>query len=164
MPAKHMAIELVPAAVLGLLAAAPPADAQAPPAEPAISRSAGDAALQWNACPDFLPAGCAIAVLHGDPSQPNADVFFRLPAQSRIPLHSHTSAERMVLVAGALEVTYQGQASTRLAPGDYAYGPAGRPHAGQCVSDVPCVLFIAFESAVDAVPTAAAPAPAPAGT
>ena len=84
--------------------------AASPDAEPAISRTAGDAALAWGACPDFLPAGCAIAVLHGDPSQPNADVFFKLPARSEIPLHSHTSAERMVLVAGELEVTYQGQA------------------------------------------------------
>jgi quercetin dioxygenase-like cupin family protein len=156
MPAKHMSIDLVPAVALGILAAASTAGAEVPPAEPAITRTAGDAALQWGGCPDFLPAGCAIAVLHGDPSQPNADVFFRVPAQSRIPLHTHTSAERMVLVAGELEVTYEGQAPTRLAPGDYAYGPAGRPHAGQCLSDVPCVLFIAFESAVDAVPTATA--------
>jgi quercetin dioxygenase-like cupin family protein len=156
MPARHTIIKLVPAAVLGVLAVASSAVADSPPAEPAISRSAGDDALQWGSCPDFLPAGCAIAVLHGDPSQPNADVFFKVPAQSRIPLHTHTSAERMVLVAGVLEVTYQGQAPTRLAPGDYAYGPAGQPHAGHCISDVPCVLFIAFESAVDAVPTTAA--------
>jgi len=156
MPAKHLVIAFVPAAVFAVLAVASTAGADAPPAEPAISRSAGDAALQWGGCPEFLPAGCAIAVLHGDPSRPNADVFFRVPAQSRIPLHLHTSAERMVLVAGELEVTYQGQAPARLAPGDYAYGPAGLPHAGHCVSDVPCVLFIAFESAVDAVPTATA--------
>jgi len=156
MPAKHMITALVPAVVLGILAVASTAGAASPPAEPAISRSADEASLQWGGCPDFLPAGCAIAVLHGDPSQPNADVYFKVPAQSRIPLHSHTSAERMVLVAGELEVTYQGQAPMSLAPGDYAYGPAGRPHEGQCVSDEPCVLFIAFESAVDAVPTAAA--------
>ena len=62
----------------------------------------------------------------------------------------------MVLVAGELEVTYQGQVSARLTPGTYAYGPPGRPHGGRCVSDAPCVLFIAFESAVDATPSAAA--------
>ncbi len=156
MPAKHLITDLVPAAVLGMLAVASTAGADSPPADPAISRSAGDAALQWGGCPEFLPAGCAIAVLHGDPSLPNADLFFRVPAQARIPLHSHTSPERMVLVAGELEVTYQGQAPIRLAQGDYAYGPAGLAHAGHCVSDVPCVLFIAFESAVDAVPASTA--------
>lgn len=146
---------LLPAAAVGLIAIALTVEAAAPDAEPAISRTAGDAALAWGACPDFLPAGCAIAVLHGDPSQPNADVFFRVPGRSEIPLHSHTSAERIVMVAGELEVTYQSQAPVRLMPGAYAYGPPGRPHGGRCLSDDPCVLFIAFEAAVDAVPSAA---------
>jgi hypothetical protein len=35
----------------------------------------------------------------------------------------------------------------------YAYGPAKLPHSASCISSVPCVLFIAFESAVDVVPT-----------
>ena len=156
MPAKHMIIELVPAVVLGILAIASTAGAASPPAEPAISRSAVDGTLQWGDCPALMPVGCAIAVLHGDPAQPNADLLLKLPARSQFPLHSHTSAERMILVAGELEVAYQGQAPMRLAAGDYAYGPAGLPHDGQCVSDVPCVLFIAFESALDALPIAAA--------
>lgn len=156
MNAKDALRRFMPAAAVGFLAIASTVNAATPDAEPAISRSVDDAGLQWGACPDFLPTGCAIAVLHGDPSQPNADVFFRVPARSEIPLHTHTSAERMVLVAGELEVTYQGQAPVRLTPGAYAYGPPARPHAGRCVSDVACVLFIAFESAVDAVPSAAA--------
>lgn len=156
MQAKDVIRGLLPAAAVGLVAIAMTVNAAAPDTEPAIARTVGDAALQWGACPDFLPAGCAIAVLHGDPSQLNADVFFRLPARSEIPLHSHTSAERMVLVAGELEVAYQGQAPVRLTPGTYAYGPPGRPHGGRCVSDAACVLFIAFETAVDAVPSPAA--------
>jgi quercetin dioxygenase-like cupin family protein len=91
-------------------------------------------------------------VLHGDPAKSNADVFFKLPANSQLPLHWHTSAERMVLVAGELRVTYEGQAAATLKPGTYAYGPAKRAHSGSCTSAVPCVLFIAFESPVDAVP------------
>ena len=35
-----------------------------------------------------------------------------------------------------------------------AYGPAKRPHKGFRASAVPCVLFIAFESPLDAVPVA----------
>ena len=130
--------------------------AEVPDAEPAIAKAADDAGLQWGGCPDFLPAGCAIAVLHGDPSKPNVDILFKVPAKSEIPLHTHTSAERMVLVAGELEVTYEGQAAAQLTPGTYAYGPAGRPHRAACVSDVPCVLFIAFESPLDALPSGAA--------
>ena len=127
--------------------------AQAPAPEQASSRSAQDAQLQWGPCPPFMPSGCGLAVLHGDPTKPNADVFLRLPANAVIPGHWHTSAERMVLVAGELHVTYKGQAKVVLKPGMYAYGPAKLPHSASCAGSAPCVLFIAFESAVDAIPT-----------
>ena len=126
--------------------------AQAPAQEQALTRTARDAQLKWGPCPPFLPKGCAIAVLHGDPAKENVDVFFKVPAKSTIPLHWHTSAERMVLVAGELHVTYDGQKTAVLKPGTYAYGPAKAPHKGFCASTSACVLFIAFESPLDAVP------------
>ncbi len=126
--------------------------AKSPVEERAVTFTAGDAELMWGPCPPFLPKGCAIAVLHGDPAKSNVDVFFKIPAKSSIPLHWHTSAERMVLVAGELHVTYAGQNTAVLKPGTYAYGPAQKPHKGFCASAVPCVLFIAFESPLDAVP------------
>lgn len=128
------------------------AHAQGPTQEQATIQTAGDPKLQWGPCPPFLPKGCGIAVLHGDPAKDNADVFFKVPAKSTIPLHWHTSPERMVLVAGELHVTYDEQKTAVLKPGTYAYGPAKRPHHGYCASKVPCVLFIAFESPLDAVP------------
>ena len=39
-----------------------------------------------------------------------------------------------------------------LAPGTYAYGPAGLPHRASCTSPEPCPLFIAFEGPVDVLP------------
>ena len=126
--------------------------AEAAVPEQALTQTADDAQLKWGPCPPFLPEGCAIAVLHGDPAKDNLDVFFKVPAKSSIPLHWHTSAERMVLVAGELHVTYDGQETAVLKPGTYAYGPAKRAHKGFCASKVPCVLFIAFESPLDAVP------------
>ncbi|MES2859357.1 MAG: cupin domain-containing protein [Pseudomonadota bacterium] len=126
--------------------------AHAPTDEPAVTRTSGDASLEWSPCPSFLPKGCGIAVLHGDPAKDNVDVFFKVPARSNIPLHTHTSAERMVLVAGELHVTYAGQSTVVLKPGTYAYGPAQKPHEGFCASAEPCILFIAFESPLDAMP------------
>ena len=126
--------------------------AQAPVPEQALTQTAGDAKLKWGPCPPFLPKGCAIAVLHGDPAKDNLDVYFKVPGKSKIPLHWHTSPERMILVAGKLEVTYEGQKKTVMTPGAYAYGPAKRPHDGYCASSTPCILFIAFESPLDAVP------------
>jgi len=128
--------------------------AQSPTEEQALTRTARDTDLKWGPCPPFLPKGCAIAVLHGDPAKENVDVFFKVPAKSTIPLHWHSSPERMVLVAGELHVTYDGQKTAVLKPGTYAYGPAKRPHHGFCASSNPCVLFIAFESPLDAVPVA----------
>ena len=123
----------------------------APAAEAPLAFAFTDAQLQWGPCPDFIPKGCEIAVLHGDPAQANADVFFKVPASFTIPAHWHTSAERMVLVSGELRVTYEGQATTVLKPGMYAYGPARLAHRAVCGSGAPCVLFIAFEAPVDAV-------------
>lgn len=118
-------------------------------AEPALSRTMTDADLSWGPCPPVFPAGCEIAVLHGDPAAPNADVFFKVPANYAIPHHWHTSAERMVLVSGEMHVTYDGQPTAVLKPGTYAYGPAGAPHVADCRDAGPCVLFIAFEGPVD---------------
>lgn len=117
--------------------------------EQALALDAQSPGLQWGACPAPLPKGCTLAVLHGDPAKPNADVFLKVPGKSTIPLHTHTSAERMVLVAGTMNVKYQSQEMTVLQPGSYAYGPANKPHTAVCVSSKPCILFIAFESAVD---------------
>ena len=123
-------------------------------AEPPVSHAVSDTDLEWGSCPDSFPAGCQIAVLHGDPSRPNVDVFFRVPGNYDLPAHWHTSAERMVLVAGELDVTYDGQPTLSLKPGAYAYGPASLPHSGRCVSSEPCVLFIGFEEPLDATPVA----------
>lgn len=122
--------------------------------EAALANTFKDPQLQWGPCPPFLPKGCGLAVLHGDPSKPNVDVFFKVPGGSVIPSHTHTSAERMVLVSGKLTVTYEGQATQVLKVGSYAYGPAMHPHSAVCAKGAPCVLFIAFETPLDAMPTA----------
>jgi quercetin dioxygenase-like cupin family protein len=117
-----------------------------------LAKTAADPSLQWAACPPVFPAGCELTVLHGDPTKPNADVFLRVPAGYAIPPHSHSSAERMVLVSGRLAVKYQGHTDATLQPGSYAYGPAGMPHRATCAAGAPCILFIAFGGPVDVEP------------
>ena len=121
-----------------------------PSSDKPVALDAHDAQLKWGPCPPLFPKGCEIAVLHGDPSEPNADVFLKVPANYTIPPHWHTSAERMVLVSGELHVEYDGHGSSVLMPGTYAYGPAKAPHKASCKASAACVLFIAFESPVDA--------------
>jgi hypothetical protein len=134
-------------------AAAVPA-AAAGPASPAASEkplaiAAADPGLKWSPCPQGMPEGCTIAVLHGDPAKPNSDILLRVPGGSAIAPHWHSSAERIMLVGGRLEVKYQGAPQATLTAGTYAFGPARLPHRADCRSSEPCTLFIAFEGPVD---------------
>lgn len=133
--------------VAGMLLASVPAASQTP-----LAIKASDSKLKWGPCPPILPGKCEIAVLHGDPAKPNADVFLRVAGGYNLPPHTHTSAERMILVGGQLRVQYRGAKPTTLSPGDYAFGPAGVPHRATCFGRRPCTLFIAFEGPVDALP------------
>ncbi len=126
--------------------------AEEPKQQRALFYTFEDPELEWGPCPKFLPDGCAIAVLQGDPAKQNTDIFFKVPPNSALPRHWHTSAERMVLVSGELHLTFDGQETAVLRPGTYAYGPAKLPHKGFCAEGDPCVLFIAFELPVDAIP------------
>ncbi|MEN8140292.1 MAG: cupin domain-containing protein [Thermodesulfobacteriota bacterium] len=118
--------------------------------EAAVAYTHNDKEIEWGPCPAFIPEGCQIAVLHGDPAKNNTDIFFKVPAEFAIPHHWHTSPERMVLVSGTLKVTYDNQTTETLEPGTYAYGPAKLPHTAFCEEGEACVLFIAFEDPVDA--------------
>ena len=57
----------------------------------------------------------------------------------------------LAVCSGELTVRYEGEKPVTLKPGMYAYGPAGKVHEASCAKGDPCVLFIAFESPLDAV-------------
>lgn len=118
--------------------------------EDSVVRSFNDASIEWGGCPPFMPEGCGIAVLHGDPSKPDVDVLFKVNGKSFIPNHWHNSHERMVLLTGKMEVTYKGESTQTLKVGDYAYGPAKKSHTAKCISKDPCILFIGFGDPLDA--------------
>lgn len=60
--------------LLSLGLASPIALAQSPIHEQVLTQAFDDAQLKWGPCPAFLPKGCAIAVLHGDPAQDNYSI------------------------------------------------------------------------------------------
>lgn len=118
----------------------------------ALVTSHTDKSLQWGACPAFIPKGCEIAVLQGDPSKNNLDIFFKVPADFHIPYHKHTSQERMILVSGTLDVTYDNHEKATINTGSYAFGPAQLPHSAYCQKGDDCVLYIGFVAPLDAIP------------
>ncbi|RLD24732.1 MAG: cupin [Bacteroidetes bacterium] len=118
--------------------------------ELSVLKTIDDTGLEWGPCPPFMPEGCAIAVLHGDPSKVNVDVLFKVEANSDIPNHWHNSPERMILLSGELKVKYEGEKTQTMKIGSYAYGPSKKPHTAKCGDDGPCIIFIAFENPLDA--------------
>ncbi|NGP88505.1 cupin domain-containing protein [Fodinibius halophilus] len=116
----------------------------------AFVRSIDADKLEWGGCPEFMPKSCSIAVLQGDPAEPNADIFFKMEGNTEVPNHWHHSAERMVLVSGEMKVEYEGQKPEVIKTGSYAYGPPEKRHKAACISEESCVLFIAFEEPIDA--------------
>lgn len=57
--------------------------------------------ITWSAAPSFLPAGAQVAVLSGDPNKEGPFVMrLKMPAQYRIPAHSHGSIERVTVIHG----------------------------------------------------------------
>ncbi len=108
--------------------------------------------IEWGPCPAFIPKGCEIAVLKGNPSKNNLDIFFKVPGDFHIPYHNHTSQERMVLVSGTLDVTYDNHKKATIKTGNYAFGPAKLPHSAYCHKGDDCVLYIGFVAPLDAMP------------
>lgn len=109
--------------------------------------------LKWGPCPDIFPETCRIAVLHGDPAEKNTDIFFKIPPGTELVKHKHTSAERMVLVSGKMQVHYDGHDKEVLTAGVYGFGPPELPHEAKCLEgDDPCILFIAFNKPIDVFP------------
>ena len=128
--------------------------AQSPdPQEKAMVKGVDNMEKKWGPCPAFMGEGCNIGVLHGNPEKSNTDILFRLEGNTSVPEHWHHSPERMVLISGKLRVNYDDQKPAIINAGEYAYGPAELPHTASCISDNPCVLFIAFEDPIDAMPT-----------
>jgi glyoxylate utilization-related uncharacterized protein len=119
--------------------------------EMSITKTINDDDIIWNPAPDFFP-GCSFTILHGDITQPNLDLFFRVEPNTEIINHTHSSAERMVLISGEMEVQYEGEKPQILKAGAYAYGPANKPHRAKCLNSGQCVLFIALVDPFDAVP------------
>jgi hypothetical protein len=86
--ATHRSSTAASLAVLALSAALAVTPALAEQAEEkAISWTHDDPDLEWLDCPPFMPEGCGIAVLQGNPAEYNADLFFLWPAGTGAPLH-----------------------------------------------------------------------------
>ena len=89
--------------------------------------------VKWEEAPPFLPPGAKVAVLQGNPGEKGLfTVRAMLPANYKIPAHSHPTDEHVVVLSGAL---YMGMgdklnpdAGRALRPGGFALVPAKKHH------------------------------------
>ena len=128
--------------------------AQNPTAKPATSKITGAtltaaSELKWVAMPG-LP-GAEQSPLWGDSTKEAHGIFYRWPAGTKAPLHSHTFGDRGVIVSGMLSLALEGQAPKKLAPGSYFSLGGGVKHATAVEGDAPCVFFLTREGPFDAV-------------
>jgi quercetin dioxygenase-like cupin family protein len=63
------------------------------------------ATIKWSDPPPFIPKGSKQAVLYGDPAKEGLGILqARLPANYRIPAHSHPMDEIVSVLSGTLHV------------------------------------------------------------
>lgn len=89
--------------------------------------------LQWNDGPASLPPGAKLAVLAGDPSNPQPFTMrIRVPAGYRIAPHHHPADENVTVISGSFVmgtgVEFNTEYGEKLAAGDFVMMPAGTHH------------------------------------
>ncbi|HEY1861585.1 MAG TPA: cupin domain-containing protein [Gemmataceae bacterium] len=89
--------------------------------------------VKWVDAPKFLPPGAKIAVVEGNPAEKAPfTIRLKLPANYKIPAHSHPGDEHVVVLSGSL---YMGtgdkldmEKSTALKVGGFGLMPAKMNH------------------------------------
>jgi quercetin dioxygenase-like cupin family protein len=78
--------------------------------------------IKWGDAPPMVPKGAKLAVLYGDPNKDGMFVVrVKLPANYRVPAHSHPTDEVVTVLSGTLFVGM----GDKLAPASVKPFPAG---------------------------------------
>lgn len=105
-----------------------------PPGGPAPQHAmVPPSAMTWGPAPPSLPPGAEIAVISGDPSQPQPYVIrARVPAGWRVPPHWHPTTENLTVLSGTVAFGMGEQfnegAMSDLGPGGFFVVPGEMRH------------------------------------
>ena len=129
---------------------APKAKAGAP-----IFMPAGD--LKWADLDPTGAPGVKIADVWGDHTKGDYGAFLKFPAGFLAPLHTHTSAIKIVVISGTYMQTPEGKPEEQMGPGSYVFQPGGNyKHISACDKGSECLLFIESNGKFDLKPVGAA--------
>jgi Domain of unknown function (DUF4437) len=83
---------------------------------------------KWEQLKD-APPGIMISPVWGDPfSGAPFGAFVKFPSKLEVPLHTHSSDMKIVVLKGAYVYTPEGGSKQRFGPGSYLAYPAGDRH------------------------------------
>ncbi|TAJ19416.1 MAG: DUF4437 domain-containing protein [Planctomycetota bacterium] len=145
--AAGAAVALVP-----ILIAAQAAQSDAPKKEP--QRIVGKTLLsvdelKWVPMPGL--EGAQQAALFGDSTKEAHRIFYKWPAGTKAPQHTHSAGDRGVIVSGTLSLAVEGAPPKKLPPGSYFSLAANVKHVTAVEGDAPCVFYIEREGPFDVV-------------
>jgi quercetin dioxygenase-like cupin family protein len=96
--------------------------------------------------------GAKQAVLWGDPAKGAYGTLKSMPGGTMLGLHTHTHAQRVVVVSGTIEFNMEGEAKKELGAGSYVSIPAAAAHDATCKTGADCVYFEEGTGAADFKP------------
>ncbi|HEY4231318.1 MAG TPA: DUF4437 domain-containing protein [Thermoanaerobaculia bacterium] len=131
-----------------------PATATAPKPGTPIFVHAND--LKWADLNPTGAPGVKIADAWGDHRTMGYGAFLKFPPGFVAPLHTHTSAIKIVVLSGTYIQTPEGKSEMRMGPGSYVFQPGGDyKHVSACDKASECLLFIESAGKFDLLPVQA---------
>jgi len=105
---------------------------------------------KWGESP--VMKGAKQAVLWGDLAKGGYGVLRSIPGGTMLGLHTHTSAQHVVVVSGTVEFNMEGEAKKELTAGSFVSIPAAAAHDATCKAGADCVYFEQSAGAADFKP------------
>ena len=109
--------------------------------------------LKWN--PSAGQPEVKTAVVWGDMNTGPHGAFHKFPADFTVPLHTHSSDMRIVVVSGTMAMAGEDGVETKLPAGSYFYQPNTYKHTTKCLAGSECVIYVTASGKFDLKPVAA---------
>jgi len=108
------------------------------------------AKLKWTDLDPKGAPGVKVADVWGDHTKGAFGAFFKLPAGFSVPLHTHTTDYKVVIISGTYIQAPEGNPEFRLGPGSYLEQPGGHyRHTTSCAPTEDCVFFVSSRGKFD---------------
>lgn len=136
------------------------AKAKNPPKTGMAAVTVPAADLKWGPL-DASHPDIQAADVWGDHAKGGFGGFTKFPAGLQVPLHTHTTAMKIVVISGTFIHTPEGKPEIRLGPGSYLMQPGGNyRHSTGCDKASECLFFIESTGKFDLIPVEMGKTPA----